>query len=208
MIRSTINNEQWYKSMLVGNAPFLPSGYELISSTILGTATSSVTFSSLGDYSSAYKHLQIRYVARSDRGTYANDSLQLILNADTTGANYKSHILYGGGTSGFQSGVGSEADLFTAQGIGDLTASVATAGNFGVGVIDILDAYGSRNKTSRSLSGFQQSNTAVASYAAVRIALISQLWINTSSLTSIALRPAFGTNLVSGSRFSLYGIKG
>jgi hypothetical protein len=36
--------------------------YELISSEILGTTAASVTFSSLGDYSSTYKHLQIRAV--------------------------------------------------------------------------------------------------------------------------------------------------
>jgi hypothetical protein len=202
--KSSLVTPQTTNSMLAG---YSFQDYELIESVFLASPASSVTFNNLNQYATDYKHLQVRYVARSDRGTFANDIIELTFNQDSTVENYKMHVLWGGGSNGLQSGVNSLVDGFTPRGIGDITATVSTAGNFGAGVIDILDAYNSKNKTTRSLAGFHQSNTAVATYAAVRIALLSHLWMNTSSITSINIRPGFGTNLVSGSRFSLYGIR-
>ena len=178
--------------------------FELIESVFLASGASSVTFSNLNQYATDYKHFQIRYTARTNRTTFANDVLKIRFNSDTT--NYNAHILSGGGTSGFQSGVVSDQSL-GATGLGNTTTSIGASGNFGVGVIDILDAYSSKNKTLKCLSGYHHSNTAVADYAAVRISLSSMLWINSQAISTLILEPLLGTVFVSGSRFSLYGIR-
>jgi hypothetical protein len=170
--------------------------YELIASEILGSAQSSVTFGSLGDYSSTYKHLQIRYVARTSRASVF-DSGRLRLNGDT-GSNFDDHGLFGNGSS-----VASYAQLNASTGInfGQTPGANAAANIQGPGVIDILDAFStSKNKVVRELSGVNSSTTVVS--------LISGSWRNTNSITTIALSPNVGPNWVAGSRFSLYGIRG
>jgi hypothetical protein len=168
--------------------------YELITTTVLGTTAASVTFSGLGAYASTYKHLQIRVAARSSDanpgvGVYSR------LNADA-GSNYRSHYLLGNGSSVLSGTVATTSGLS-----GIIAAAGSTANNFGVAVIDLLDPYSTtKNKTLRTLSGFTDA-------AQKRIDLQSSLWINTASLTSWQLIPELG-NLVAGSRFSLYGIRG
>jgi hypothetical protein len=84
---------------------------------------------------------------------------------------------------------------------GIITAAGATANNFGFSVIDLLDPYSTtKNKTLRTLGGITDA-------AQNRIDMHSALWINTASLTSWQLFPELG-NFVTGSRFSLYGIRG
>ena len=173
-----------------GAGGVVASDYELISTTILGTASPSVTFSSLGDYSSTYKHLQIR--SASLVNTSANLTT-LRFNGDT-GNNYVAHYLEGNGSS-----VGTNWST---------TTSSIYYGYFGVGsstaphgaVVDILDAYSTtKNKTTRSLNGNSISGYPLAT-------LYSGLWMNTASTTSLTISsPA---NFLAGSRFSLYGIKG
>ena len=165
--------------------------YELISTTILGTSTASVSFSSLGTYAADYKHLQIRVLSRSSldggRGVLTR------FNSDT-GSNYSWHVLLGNGSS-----VISSAGTSTTFMYGGIQAiSTDTANSYGVFVMDILDPYSTtKNKTIRSLSGVGGS----------RIDLYSGNWRNTNSLTAVTLDPEAGL-FVAGSRFSLYGIKG
>jgi hypothetical protein len=187
MIRSTINNEQWYKSMLVGNAPFLPSDYELIETVILGSSQASITFSSLGTYSSTYKHLQVRLVA-VDTFTGGNgSSFGVTLNGDTTGGNYSFHNLVGNGLSIPSGGAGGSGG----------SVHMGANGRWSASVIDILDAYStSKNKTMRIFGG----NLDI-------VELFSIARYNTASITSINIATQ-GFGLAIGSRFSLYGIKG
>jgi hypothetical protein len=78
-----------------------------------------------------------------------------------------------------------------------LSGSSATASSFGAGVMDVLDPFETtKNKTVRALFG----NT-----IAPRVELTSAVYLSTSSITSLSFS-AIGS-LVSGSRFSLYGIK-
>jgi hypothetical protein len=171
--------------------------YELIESVILGTATTSVSFSSLGTFSSTYKHLQIRYTARTD-ASFNAESMLMRLNSDT-GTNYVSHDLNGGSGTVISSAY---TGLTYARAIGLATANSASANNFGAGVTDILDAYStSKNKTVRSLSGELAAGEE-------NIRLGSSAWLSTSSITTILIDSINGTNLVAGSRFSLYGIRG
>jgi len=163
--------------------------YELITTEILGSAQASITFSNLGDYSSTYKHLEIRYTARTARAA-TDDDLLISFNGITT--DYYRHQLYGGETSAAQSFANASRT------VGFTTGATSTTGNFGAGVLQILDAYATKNKTVRSFNGGTNLN---------RVFLLSNGWFNTASITSIALSGANG-NLVAGSRFSLYGIRG
>jgi hypothetical protein len=166
--------------------------YELIETNILGSAQSSITFSSLATYASTYKHLQIRIAARA---TVANPTAGIIsrLNADS-GSNYNGHFLLGNGSSVSSGTTGTTTSALT----GVISAASATANAFGAVIIDLLDPYSTtKNKTFRTLGGS----------ASARIDLHSALWINTSSITSWQLLPD-GGNFATGSRFSLYGIRG
>ena len=182
-------------SAAAGGAPVGAGDYELIATEILGSSQSSVVFSNLGDYSSTYKHLQIRYLGRSERAVNI-DGINAELNGDT-GSNYAWHQLFGNGSS---VGSGASASTNKAQ-VGWLAGSSQGASQFLGGVIDFLDVYAAKNKTIRSLNGIAGSGSS-------GIQLSSAVWLNTNSLTSITLKAALDNNLVSGSRFSLYGIKG
>ena len=166
--------------------------YELIETITVGSGgAASVTFSNLNTYSTTYQHLQIRAVARMAFSN-AERSLVLRFNADT-GSNYNNHGLYGDGSS-----VGSFYFADTYVSIGSFAAANAASNAFGAGVIDILDPYETKNKTVRSLAGAQTTP---------QISLRSGLWRNTASVTSITLIDPT-SNLVQGSRFSIYGLRG
>ena len=171
------------------------SDYELIETQILGSSTPSVTFSSLGTYSSTYKHLQIRYIVRNSN---ASDeiALRLRLNGDATTANYTFHQLAGTGSSVVSTGN-------TNQGFLALTnqpGSTSAANIFHPGIVDVLDAFSTtKNKTSRNIGGFAGSVRNISIYSGV--------WLSTASITSMEISTATGT-FVAGSRFSLYGIRG
>jgi hypothetical protein len=172
--------------------------YELISTTILGGTAASVTFSNLGDYSTTYEHLQVRYTGRSNQAqTFAG--LRLTFNGDTA-ANYGSHILYGNGSNAFSAAYSSTSNILFDQ--HEITGASVTANIFGAGIYDILDAYSTtKNKTVRFLGG-----RGVVPEADKKIDLGSGLWRNTASITSITFTP--NGDLIAGSRFSLYGIRG
>ena len=121
--------------------------YELISSTILGGTAASVTFSNLGDYSSTYKHLQLRVLDRQTGAPTEQLGFIKLNGADGT----RSHLLYGTGAS-----VASidQASYIAAYGI----ANGDTANVFTGRVIDILDAFSTtKNKTLRMLQGDRKS---------------------------------------------------
>ena len=167
--------------------------YELIESYVLGSSQTSVTFSNLGNYSSTYKHLQLRIVARTDRSGEQGDVLTVRFNADS-GSNYAYHYLSGNGSSVVSAASSSQTEMWLWR----LAGNTATANSFGGMVIDILDVYATKNKTVRALSGMTGGLSEVY--------LGSGLWNSTAAVTSIVL-DQLGGNFVSGSRFSLYGIR-
>jgi hypothetical protein len=174
--------------------------YELISTTVLGSTTASVTFSNLGDYASTYKHLQIRLAARTDRATFAIDAIALSYNGDTTDGNYNRHFLEGNGSSATSY---SSNDRW----FGLITGSQAAANSFGAGCLDILEfSSSSKFKTLRASTGFVSPAAGGVSGTFVNFA--GSAWRNTAAITSIALTSGLGNNFISGSRFSIYGIRG
>jgi hypothetical protein len=175
----------WHWGILAGSGAGGAGAYELISTTVLGSDTASVSFNSIPQ---TYKHVQIRVAART---TFTGgDLMQMRWNSDTA-ANYSYHALRGDGGS-----VGSIAGSSTST---MYMGRFAYNTTFGAWVCDVLDySATSKYKTAKALSG-------VANFY---VEMYSGSWRNTAAITGITLLSANGGNFVTGSRFSLYGIKG
>jgi hypothetical protein len=181
---------------LLGASLGFSSDFELIASTVLTSNEPSVTFNNLDAWSSTYKHLQIRTLAK---GTSGSQVVSMRINGET-GSVYSSHGLTGEIESGVRAvrsfGTSSQNSIFRVAAQGNGTP----ADSFGAGIIDVLDFSSSKTKTIKSLSG--QVNSGDES-----IALFSGLYNSASPINSIIIYRD-SSSFVSGSRFSLYGIRG
>lgn len=168
------------------------SAFELISTQVLTGSASSVTFSSIP---ATYKHLQIRAVVLGTGGNLA--MFRMRFNSDT-GSNYAWHRLRGDGSSVSSAAGTSQSYIEPLQRIaGNTSNSTSYSG----AVIDILDyAVTTKNKTTCTLGGHALDTNFIM--------LNSGLWMNTSAITALELYLDGTNNFVSGSRFSLYGIRG
>jgi hypothetical protein len=187
-----------FSSASASATPTVPDDYESIATVNVGSGgSSSISFSSIP---STYKHLQIRYTARSTVANVNDGYTSVRFNGDSTNGNYYFyHILQSDGASLFSGGGGTNAIIYTG-----VTAGNSAATNvFGSGVIDILDYTStSKNKVTRTLSGMDNNG-------AGKISLASGFWFNTAAVTSITLGAnAFGNNFMEFSSFALYGIRG
>jgi hypothetical protein len=171
------------------------NSYESISTvTVGGGGSSSITFSSIP---STYQHLQIRGIARTNRGTFSSDALLIRANGDT-GSNYSWHYLNGDGSSASANAGTSDTSMTNYL----LPSSVAGSNIFAGVVLDVLDyASTSKYKTFRNLAGFDNNGSGW-------ITLNSGLWMNTNAITSVTLLPLNGTAFAQYSSFALNGIKG
>lgn len=178
--------------ILAASGAATPGSYELITSTVLTSTASSVTFSSLGTSAAAYKHLQLRMVVRST----SSGNVSLRFNSDT-GANYAFHRLTGDSSFTVASyGLSSRTFI-------NMPEATTTTNIFAPIVTDILDFSNSnKNKTIRALGGNMDTGTQ-------RINFYSGAWFSTAAITSLTLSDfTSGSSFTAGSRFSLYGIKG
>ena len=195
---TSLTNNIFYRSMLAGNDAYFPEfeSDDFLEEVVLTTSASSVTFSGLGAYSD-YKHLQIRFVGRTDIANTSARDLLVRLNADT-GNSYAYHNLYGTGSEVNSRQASTTGGMFQREVFAD---GNNTTGVFGAGIIDILDfSSTSKNTTIRTLLGVNATSSTI-------VALSSGLWNSTSAVTSVTLAPN-SSNLVAGTRFSLYGSKG
>lgn len=162
----------------------------LISTTFISSATPSVTFSSIVG---TYKHLQVRFTARS--ASAGGDNVRMQMNGDT-GNNYAVHYLIGDGSSVFS---GNAVPWNTS--VYSPTASAASAANiWSSGIIDILDySQTTKNKTVRTFAGKAISGDN-------NIHLQSGVWLNTAAITSLTVYMGTGSNIAANSRVSLYGV--
>jgi hypothetical protein len=182
----------WVSASGAGGAKF---DYELISTTVLGANTASVSFNLTGTQQAAYKHLQVRILARSTSAV-SEDNFKLNFNSDTA-SNYVQHVLYGTGSAVSSNWPGGTQTYVQP---GSTVGASAASNVFSGHVIDILDAFStSKNKTLRSFVGFPDSSV-------YRVQLYSGLWLSTSAISSLSF--ATNANLATGSRFSLYGVRG
>ncbi len=188
--RSSIAAYTKYDSMLAGNA-FTPTtfDYEHLGTTVLSSSQASVTFTLPSNAATEYKHLQLRIAAVPTADTL----MQIRFNGDTA-ANYSYHGLqgYGTGIDSF-SGVSQTAGWLGYSPVGSTFPSVA--------ILDLLDPFNdTKYKTTRSLYGSTQSG-------GNRIMLMSSSWRSTATVTSVTILTNTG-NYLTGSRFSIYGVKG
>lgn len=172
------------------------TSYYLLDSQVLASTASTVTFSNLvSSYGSTYQHLQIRWSARTNRGSN-NDVLQLYFNNDT-GANYTLRRLFLEGALGLRAQNYNSINA-TQPGTFAVTGANAATDSFGSGFFDILDPFETtKNTTVSGLSG------SASTY--IDVGLSGGLWVNTAAVDEIDIF-AIGS-FVANSRFSLYGMK-
>jgi len=185
----------WFNSFSAGGGA--SADYELISTTVVGSNTASVTLTLPGSASTTYKHLQIRGMARTSTVT-GYTSAGIRFNGDTA-SNYSAHELVGSGSGSPSSGGAANQ---TAPNIWRISGGSLNSNIFGSAIIDILDAFDTNKyKTVRCLSGMEggSGNTIIQ--------LTSGGWRSTSAISTITFVDASAGNFVTGSRFSLYGLK-
>ena len=192
------------RSAQAGNTMIFPGSYESIATTVVGAGgTSSITFSSIP---ATFQHLQIRYLAKTNRATYGVDDAFITLNSDVTGANYYSHWMYGNGSSalatyGVGNGGGGQGIFW---GFAFSTTQISPTG-FAGGVIDVLDyANTNKNKTLRGLMGFDANGGTAGGYGGT-ITFASGAWFSTAATTNIIIKS--NGNFQEYSQFALYGVK-
>jgi hypothetical protein len=161
----------------------MPKTYEPIATTTLGSATASVTFSSIpGTYT------DLVLVINSGSSSGEQDCI-MRFNSDS-GSNYSSTYLIGNGSSASSS-----------------RNTNATAGSAGYPLrpsliatfITQIQNYSNTttNKTWLTRSGAADAMTFT----------MASLWRNTSAINSIYLAPSSGVNFLANSTFTIYGIK-
>jgi hypothetical protein len=163
------------------------TSYESIATVTVGSGgAANITFNSIP---SDYTHLQVRGITGNVTSGNASSGVYYAANSDTTNGNYKSHALYGDGSS------------VTASSSNRLLGLIGSTNGYNAYVIDILD-YKNTNKykTVRSLGGFDQNGYGFIWYA-------SSVWMNTNAITSLTFN-SDGGNFLQYSQFALYGIKG
>lgn len=171
--------------------------FESIATVTVGSAVSSVSFSSIP---STYKHLQIRFIGRSTRS--ANQGYIVTKFNSDTGNNYAMHSVEGDGSATATSAFGTFNGYGSFSSLYEVPAATAGANMYGAGVIDILD-YQNTNKatTTRALQGDDKNGSG-------RIYLASGLWTNTAAINTITFTEFNGANIDANSKFALYGVKG
>jgi hypothetical protein len=161
--------------------------YEPIATNTLGSATNSVTFSSI---SQAYTDLILVCTGKNSTG-YDGIDIRVGNGSLDTGSNYSQTMLNGNGTNA-QSSRDSSATSMTNMGI--TSASVVQTS-----IYQFMNY--SNTTTYKTVLG--RSNV-----TDFRVAAIVGLWRSTSAINTISLRSDNGSyNFTVGSTFTLWGIK-
>lgn len=186
---------------------------------ILGTVASQFSGKSFGSYESiatitgngsftsipsTYKHLQLRVIALDTYapGTSYDITMGLNFNSDSSASNYFYHYLTGNGSSASAFGIASGSYGYLGVSYADAIAGYGAIG--GVAIIDIIDYQSTtKNKTVRYFSGVDYNGSVNGN-----VVLGSGAWANsTTAISSIGVA-FFGNGTASGTKISLYGIKG
>lgn len=148
------------------------------------------------DIPQGYKHLLIFSVAKTDRASDF-DYIHGYFNGDS-GSNYMEG--YAGEASGSAVGWVGEQTSRSNFGVCFASASTSSAGAVGSSVLFVPHYTSSAWKATLKIMG---GNTATST----ALLTANSIWKNTSAINKITFFPEFGTNIVSGSIFSIYGIK-
>jgi hypothetical protein len=170
------------------------SSFDLLATTTLNSSSASVTLSNLTSYAADYKHLQIRFTARTNYASW-NDNLRIRINGATSGYTY--HYMEGTGGN-VQSSRNLNQSFFTLE-----TGIAGDRGGdeFSSTVLDVLDFASNNKKT--TIKSFGQVVSSVGS----RVNIHSLLYNTTSAVDTMLFYPSNGTAFTANSRFSIYGVK-
>jgi hypothetical protein len=166
------------------------SGFQLISTSLISSTTSSVTFSAIP---ATFKHLQIRIVGRYTAATSTSD-LTLRFNGDS-GSNYGYQSMRGQGATISSAAPGSyQTSLLT----GNLPGASASASAFGSSFIDVIDyANTTKIKTTKTFGG---------NAGPLDVFIFNGVWNSTAAISSILVSDAVtSASFAAGTRISLYG---
>ncbi len=169
------------------------------------SVTSNTTFVEFTSIPQTYSHLQIRYIARTNRNQYTSDVMAMQLNGDTS-ALYTHYVM--DGTGSIVEAGGSTGN--TSSRVARPAASGAPANTFSAGIIDILD-YRNTNKNHviRSFCGVDV-NGDYGGNGAGNVSLFAALHRSTTAISSIKLFVIVTESqfsFIPNSHFALYGIK-
>lgn len=156
-----------------------------IATTTLGSAASSITFSSIP---STYTDLRVVLVVTAAAG---GGYLTAQFNSDT-GTNYSSTYLTGNGTTASSGRSTSSVEMFV-----DTVSAALSTTNPALVTMDIFSYAGSTNKTTLSTASNDYNGSGEIDRAV-------HLWRNTSAITAIKL--LCNVNLAAGTTATLYGI--
>ena len=173
----------------------MPSSRRLITSTTLSSSAASVTFSSIP---SGYKDLVLKVSIRNS-GDNGNNSaaMSTTFNGDTAN-NYSWTYVWANISSPNSGQTGNYSNI---QGYFISNGSSSTASTFANTEIYIPN-YASSTAKPVSYFGSPETNSTTLWANSIGAAL----WRGTSAITTILLKPVYGTNFVSGSSFYLYGL--
>ena len=161
----------------------MPATYEKIATTTLGSAASSITFSSIP---STYTDLRIVLVAKGDQ----DQNTSIRFNSDTA-TNYSYTRLSGNGTT---------AESFTNSSVSNvLLGQSGIIEQFALITIDVFSYAGSTFKT--LLSSNSNSTNGVDD----TLNRLVGLWRSTSAINTVLLYQGAG-NYVAGTTATIYGI--
>jgi hypothetical protein len=168
----------------------MASTYEPIATTTLGSNNANITFSSIP---STYTDL----VLVMNYGSNSADTVvSLQFNSDT-GSNYSVTTLGGNGSSAFSGRNSNQTIMRIVNNIGATSGSI-----YNMSILNIMNYQNSTTyKTVIARSGTAASPPSPGTEATVG------LWRSTSAITSLVLNNFSGGNFITGSTFTLYGIK-
>jgi hypothetical protein len=155
--------------------------YEPIATTTLGSAQSTITFTSFSGYTDLVLIANLAFSSA--------DYIRLIFNNETSTTNY-----YGTWLQGDTSGGRYNSSIYW---IGGATQLNTTIGN-NLAIINILN-YSNSNTQKSVLARYNKAGSALG----IQVGS----WNNTAAITQIDVVGATGSNFATGSIFTLYGIK-
>lgn len=151
-----------------------------------------MTLGSGGTIPQTFKTLKL---VISGRSSFSNPSDDIVLQFNGVTTNYSNRTVYGDGST-------ASSSTFTSYYLGPCSAATATSSTFGNLELTIPNYASSTTNKPGSLDSVMENN-ATLSYQF----LIANLWANNAAITSIALTLGSASNFVSGSTFTLYGLK-
>ena len=171
--------------------------FTLIETISLNSSQSAVVFGNSSSIPQTYNDLKIVASVRTDRGA-TNDYINIYFNTDSNNANYSGSLTYGGGSGTPTSSTFSSVSANRYA--GDVNGNTSPTNSFSSTEIYINDYTNGLNK-------IYHGDTVTTNNASnVVLSFFAGKWTGTSYINKITFAPGVGSNFLTGTIFSLYGI--